>query len=409
METATLEKNRTEDMLNAAKQLDAPYSEGMNQGTLVTMDPPPSAVFAEPVVIAQPMQRSQRRVIGDFLVRMKALAQMAGEEYRYSFPVKTKAGGTKSIEGPTIKMANDLVREYGNCMTDIRVVETPTNYTFYARFIDYETGFCATRALRQRKGQKTMNTDQERSEDIVFQIGQSKALRNVVVNALQTYADYVYEEAKNSLVEKIGKDLPRWRTKIAEVCTERKHDLKRIEASVGKVIAEWLAPEIARVIAELKSVADGMATFDDLYPDPNKKDEPQAKGNEALKTALKKKEEAPIPSGNAAPVDTKPAAPEGQGDNNSGISGELKPEAKPEPKPMPFEIAYYKLNTQVGTKSAIKDLCSILEKAPVEDRTKLFDELGGNKILEVVGKHGLGPQTEKFTELGVVMFPGDRK
>jgi hypothetical protein len=275
--------NNTKDMLAAASMFNADESAGQiielpNQAIAPHTS---SAVFAEPVIVAQPMQRNQRRSLPDFMNRMKVLAQMAGEDYRYAFPVKSKDGSKKTIEGGTIKMANDLVREYGNCMVDVRVIENSDSHVFYARFIDYETGFCLTRAFRQRKGQKTMKTDEERAADIVFQIGQSKAIRNVVLNALGTFADFAYEEAKNSLVEKVGKNLPAWRDKIAQGCQQYGYDLKRIESVITKPLSEWIATDIARVIAELKSISDGMTTFNDLYP--SGKDNADALNDEFLK------------------------------------------------------------------------------------------------------------------------------
>lgn len=257
----------TQEMMN----LSAKLGENENKGELVLpqqsiVTQPSSAVFAEPVISAQPIMPAQRRRVPDFMQRMKVLAQMAGEDYRYSFPVKQKNGQKKTVEGGTIKMANDLVREYGNCMVDVRVVDQGDSHVFYARFIDYETGFCMTRPFRQRKSQKTMGDDPERAKDIVFQIGASKAIRNVVLNALGTFADFTYEEAKNALVDKVGQNIVGWRNKIIEGCKERGYDLNRIEQTVGKKIGEWVAIDISRVVAELKSVSDGMTTFDDLYP-----------------------------------------------------------------------------------------------------------------------------------------------
>lgn len=285
-------ETKTNEMLAAATM----FTNENTDGQLIEMPsqsliaPTSSAVFAEPIIVAQPMQRNQRRNLPDFMNRMKVMAQMAGEDYRYSFSVKSKTGGTKTIEGGTIKMANDLVREYGNCMVDVRVIEQSDSHVFYARFIDYETGFCLTRAFRQRKGQKTMKTDEERQADIVFQIGQSKAIRNVVLNALGTFADFTYEEAKNSLVERVGKNLVGWREKIAKGCQQHGYDLKRIEIALAKPIGDWVATDIARVIAELKSVSDGMTTFADLYPDP--KDSAASLNDEFLKKGTEEKPDA---------------------------------------------------------------------------------------------------------------------
>lgn len=235
-----------------------------SMGDLVVQGNLPATGFNDSVVTAQAVKI--RRRPSDVIQRMKVLAAAAGEEYRYSFPVKSKTGRTSTVEGPTIKLANDLAREYGNCMVDVRVVEQGDKWIYYARFIDLETGFCMTRPFAQRKEQKTMKTDDGRAADIVFQIGSSKAIRNVIVNALQTYADITFQAAKDSLVQTIGQDIEGWRKRISDRCAELDFDLKRIEVSVGKPVKEWIASDIAKVVAELKSVRDGMATFDDLYP-----------------------------------------------------------------------------------------------------------------------------------------------
>lgn len=228
--------------------------------------PAKQTAFSDQIVTAQAV--AVKRDLVAFLNRMKVLAQMAGEEYRYSFPVKSKDGSKKVIEGGSIKLANDLVREYGNCLVDVRVIDKGNEWEIYARFVDYETGFAMTRPYRQRKSQKTMGNDAERQLDIAYQIGVSKAIRNVVLNALSTFQDMVYDAAKTSLVEKIGKQLPQWKERIKQRCDENRYDLSRIERMVTKLIDDWTATDIARVVAELKSVQDGMATFDDLYPDP---------------------------------------------------------------------------------------------------------------------------------------------
>ena len=236
---------------------------------------PVSASFTDTIVTAQNV--AVKRDIQGFLIRMKALAQMAGDQYRYTFPVKSKDGSKKAVEGGSIKLANDLAREYGNCLVDVRVVDGGSDWVFYARFVDYETGFAMTRPFRQRRNQTSMKGDTERALDIAYQIGASKAIRNVVLNALQTYADIVEAEAKNSLVNSIGRKLPEWKERIKQRCIEHGFDLSRIERLSTNPIDKWVAGDVARVVSELASVIDGMATFDDIYPPEEKKVEPETK------------------------------------------------------------------------------------------------------------------------------------
>jgi hypothetical protein len=208
------------------------------------------------------IKRDERQI----LQKMKALAAAAGEDWFYRWPVKNKkTGKTDWVEGPSIKLANELARHYGNCEVDVRVMDLGDTWLMYARFTDYETGFSMTRPFQQRKGQRTMGEDAERQRDIALQIGCSKAIRNVICNALQTLADFSFEEAKGSLVGKIGQSLAKWRENIVKRL-EGKVDLLRVEAVMGRPAKEWLAPDIAQVVATMRSIADGMATIDESYP-----------------------------------------------------------------------------------------------------------------------------------------------
>jgi hypothetical protein len=202
------------------------------------------------------------------LQKLKALAQAAGEDYFYRFPVWNKKENRMDvIEGGSIKLANDLARTYGNCDIDTRVVDQGSAWVFYARFTDFETGFSQTRAFQQRKGQASVKTGSDRAADIAFQIGQSKAIRNVVLNSLQTFADFTFEEARNSLVQRIGLRLDHYRDRLVARFSEMGIELSRVQAVIGKSPAEWVAPDVARLIAMVKSITDGMATADETFPD----------------------------------------------------------------------------------------------------------------------------------------------
>jgi hypothetical protein len=209
------------------------------------------------------VKRDERQVLN----RIRALAAAASGEWFYRFPVKNrKKGSTDYIEGPSIKMANDLARLYGNCDVDCRAVDLGTHIQFNARFIDLETGYSLTRPFQQRKGASQMGGDADRQADITFQIGASKAIRNVIVNALQTYADFALEEAKGALVEKIGGNVDAYRNRIIQRATERRIALNRIEAVVGRPSKEWIATDIARVMAIMRAIGDNMATVDESFP-----------------------------------------------------------------------------------------------------------------------------------------------
>lgn len=201
------------------------------------------------------------------LQKLKKLGAAAGDDWYYRWQV-SNADGTKSwVEGPSIKLANDLARLYGNCEIEVRVMDLGSHWIFYARFIDYESGYALTRAFRQRAKQNVgKKMDPDRAMDIVFQIGQSKAIRNVTVNALQTFADYAFTEAKASIVERIGRNIESYRERVLKSFAGVNLDIKRVELLVGRTSKEWLAPDIAQILAVMKSVSDGMATMDESFP-----------------------------------------------------------------------------------------------------------------------------------------------
>jgi hypothetical protein len=254
-----LEERRTSlaEFANAAGQSNQPVPHGH---ALVR----PTTGLAERIIGAQHVHvyRDEAKV----LQKLNSIAAAAGTDWFYRFPVKKKGGGQDWIEGPSIKLANDVARIFGNNVNEIRELDVGDAWVFYARFTDLETGFSMERAYRQRKSQTSLRGDSERQLDIAYQIGQSKAIRNCIVNSLQIYADYAFEQARDSLVEKIGKDLDRWRERTLQGLAKMPVELARVERVIGRAARDWLAPNLAQVIAMMKSVADGMATADEVFP-----------------------------------------------------------------------------------------------------------------------------------------------
>lgn len=243
---------------------------------------PAREIVAAPSV--QPMASPGDRVFGAqqvavyrdearVLQKLAALGAAAGDDWFYRFPVKNKQKGTTDfIEGASIKLANDVARIYGNCEVDTRVIDLGSSWLIYARFTDFESGYALTRPFQQNKNASKMGgSDNDRRLDIAFQIGVSKAIRNVVVNALQTYSDYAFEAARNSLVERIGKDVQKWRDKTLMGLSNHGVEVSRVELVVGRVAKDWTAPDIAKIIAMMKAIADGMATIDETFPPKDKR------------------------------------------------------------------------------------------------------------------------------------------
>ena len=223
---------------------------------------------APPVLIHGAQMIVKPRNMAEVLLTLNTLAAAAGEDWYYRFPVKNKkTGQTEYIDGPSIKLANDVAHYYGNCEIDPWTSNEGIDFwEFSARFVDLETGFSMTRQFRQSKGAARIGGgDAGRNMEIAFAIGQSKAIRNVIVNSLQSICDHACKQAHNAIVDRIGRDIDNWRTKIVERISALV-PLPRVEAVIGRPVRDWLATDIARVYAMGAGISDGMATVDETFP-----------------------------------------------------------------------------------------------------------------------------------------------
>src|SRR5262245_42736147 len=82
---------------------------------VTTSSLPERVIGAQQVAIP----RDEKKILN----RLKVLAAAMGQEWYYRFPVKTRSGQTEYIEGPAIKLANDLARIYGNCEIETKVTD----------------------------------------------------------------------------------------------------------------------------------------------------------------------------------------------------------------------------------------------------------------------------------------------
>ncbi len=129
-------------------------------------------------------------------------AEYAGEDFYYSW-----GSGKNHVEGASVGLALSVVREWGNCAVETEVEETPTAYLFTGHYIDVEKGFTLSRTHRQSKSAIVYGKlDEERKADIRFQIGQSKAIRNVVNNAMPKWLiAQALQKAKDSVLAGISR------------------------------------------------------------------------------------------------------------------------------------------------------------------------------------------------------------
>lgn len=218
------------------------------------------------------------RVLNKVVHDLNAEAMLSGESFYYGW----QAAGEK-IEGPSIKLANAAARCWGNCVIELLPIqELMDSWVFQAVFIDLETGFTTTRQFRQDKRSVVHGRhDEARKADIRFQIGQSKAIRNVILNALPSgLIDAAMEAAKNEARKKLtafiegidkkegaGKGLVKAVDTIVSALAKAGVREQAILSKLG--IAERKAIDVDRLLilrGDLSAIDSGEARADELFP-----------------------------------------------------------------------------------------------------------------------------------------------
>ena len=224
--------------------------------------------------------------------------KLAPEKTYYRWMVKTKKKDKngdiiyKPVEGGTIGLAYSIARNYGNCQIIPVLNETATHFYFVPVFIDMETGFTNQRAFRQRKGQNIgKGFDSERKEDITFQIGQSKGIRNLVLNSVPL--------ALTKLAIKYAKEVALEGLTPGQIENMKEKAIKAFEGidvtyemlckyCGGKKKDKWSGEDITDLRSAWAALDSEEAKVDDFFPELSPK-EPKVSGDtDTLKPDAKK-------------------------------------------------------------------------------------------------------------------------
>lgn len=229
------------------------------------------------------------RIMKDVERRCLEEAALMGDSCYYSW----KQGG-KIIEGLAVGAALMAIRNWGNCAVDV-VVESPDPDAdiFYAAFVDLETGFNLVRPFRQRReaprkksGESTYDGD--RGLDVVYQIGASKAIRNVALNALPTWLkDEIMNKGKENVTAKINKmGIEKAKDMVKTKANSLGINLERLEVVYGKEKG-WSTKDVVMISSALRNIEDGFEKDTELFPErvgtaePMKQEQPKEKSKDS--------------------------------------------------------------------------------------------------------------------------------
>ncbi|MCU0913013.1 MAG: hypothetical protein MUC88_00445 [Planctomycetes bacterium] len=197
--------------------------------------------------------------------RVEQECGMFPEGLVYAWQTKNKDGSRGQIEGPSIKMAMILARSWGNCFASSDTVgESVSHWRIRGKFVDYETGFNLAREYLQRKPSKGMGRmDEDRVIDINFQVGQSKAQRNAIVNAMPAgLVKMAMDAAKKAIAQGVKKEggVHKAVEKVKKAFAKYSVTIEMLEQRVGKKAPDWSEEDVADIRAIYTALEDGQTT-----------------------------------------------------------------------------------------------------------------------------------------------------
>lgn len=223
----------------------------------------PVFAMAQRVDVPRDLHAVSKRVLDE--------AELMGDDFYYSWTTKTK-DGDKIVEGPSIDAAMMLYRNWGNdaLPTDI-YDEGPTHWIFRAVFVDGETGSSLPRLFRQRKGESHQKTgrdgDGDRKLDIAFQIGQSKAQRNVIVKGLPAWlVNRAMEKAKESAEANYRDKLPESIERAKVAWGKLGIAVGQLEKKLAKPSAAWTTSDCRTLVALHRGIISHETSLENEFP-----------------------------------------------------------------------------------------------------------------------------------------------
>lgn len=213
--------------------------------------------------------------------RIRAEAAAAGEEWIWRMPIGGKVQSGLSVHG-----ALAVARIYGNC--EIKAIEDPAapmgKIVVLGILVDFESNFTMALpysglSMMDRPGSAaykiaTGNPDKEGSGNpylahaVDFGNTRSRAVRNVVEKSLPDLCDLAFTVARINFAKKF--EDPKQRAEaIAKIKLELEElgiDVRRVELREQARIDHLLAPQVAKVLAEVSGIRAGMASPDEIFP-----------------------------------------------------------------------------------------------------------------------------------------------
>ena len=210
------------------------------------------------------------RDLDDVVTAVEKEAGYAADNFYYSWMVKDKRSGTKKpIIGGTIGCAMAIARNWQNCVITMDVQDFPGYWIFTPSFVDLETGFTITRSFKKSKPRSAVGDyDNERYEDMMFQKGQSQAIRNVIFAGVPSWlknkAVAKAQEASKAGINKDGLD--KARNKAVDWLTTQGVTKEQIKAVFDKPLADFSLDDVQMLRNLCQQIMNGDTTLEEAFP-----------------------------------------------------------------------------------------------------------------------------------------------
>jgi hypothetical protein len=197
-------------------------------------------------------------------------AELAGEDFFYSWTTQNKDGTRGLVEGISIEGAMIMARCWGNCAIPTELAqEGPSHWILSATFVDLETGFNVPRLFRQRKNQTAGGKmDKDRAMDIAFQIGQSKAQRNAIDKAMPTWLKEAALAKAKATSEGRFRDVAKSNKEALASFGKWGITQQQLEEKLGLPIEQWTARDHVSLSGLYRAIRDRQTSVREEFPPP---------------------------------------------------------------------------------------------------------------------------------------------
>lgn len=219
--------------------------------------------------LARKYPRDVKAVLDGILSEIKLEPATAPRMF-YSIPYQQKGGGTKPVEGLSIKFATLSLRHYGNASAVSKVVDEGEDYVDVIGIChDYQTNTTIGRTLRCSRYSKVAGEMARLNEDrYALKIGAtaSKAVRNAILDTVPDFIKSRCEEVVKKLAGGKGPTDPVERVdRFVKAFAGEGVDQEMLEALIGKPLSTMQPDDARKLNGALTAIREGFASVETVF------------------------------------------------------------------------------------------------------------------------------------------------